>query len=465
MDPISQPRIDLREPGAAGAFEALGQQLAGQLAIPTPAHAAPIAESTAPKRSWLTLGAHLLRNAAIAVALMTLIPVSLVMLQGDRFARGLYEANVNTSARVAAADAVRPFALPADPSITPIQAGRALNGLQPIARSTSGFVVIEPASRPEASWRNATIAPDMFPTARPDFFSTTPASRSVLEAAVEGFTPREREYLRTLATAPVWHDFDLVARAPAVDVIGGQLRTPFGQELFAEQRPVATFKNSRELVSAAVSRAAWHLTMGRRDSAEAVLRTIVSYGFTIIDNSTTKFDELIGTVIVGVGRDALQRFYAIEHDPRATLSALAPPARRAVSDGARQAGALLSPDDARRGLLARVEDPAVPRGDRFDGLRSLSVSSCTNVRELLFGPRADVVDALARARQTLARYPSERALIDLETRTPSPAPGLTQGNPFQELAVSAASVAGAVLQNPRLASCTLVLTSRSYPSR
>ena len=47
---------------------------------------------------------------------------------------------------------------------------------------------------------------------------------------MKGFSPREMEYLRSLATAPVWREFDLVARAPAVDAIGGQLRVPFAPE-------------------------------------------------------------------------------------------------------------------------------------------------------------------------------------------------------------------------------------------
>ena len=167
-------------------------------------------------------------------------------------------------------------------------------------------------------------------------------------------------------------------------------------------------------------------------------------------------EGLIGSVIVGVGRDALQRFYAIQHDPRASLPALAPVPKSAVS--ASHAAMHLSGDDARQQLLARIDDPAVPLTERFDGLQSLSVVSCTNVRELLFGTRSDVSDMIGRARHTLARYPSERALLDLQTRLPRLSSGYGSLNPIQALAASSASVAGLATRNPRLVACTRILT-------
>ena len=65
-----------------------------------------------------------------------------------------------------------------------------------------------------------------------------------------------------------------------------------------------------------VSRAAYHLAIGQRDSAEAVLRSIVSYGFSIADNGTGLIDQLSGRVVVGIGRSALENFYTVTHDPR-----------------------------------------------------------------------------------------------------------------------------------------------------
>ncbi|MEP6731308.1 MAG: hypothetical protein ABJE10_11745, partial [bacterium] len=113
----------------------------------------------------------------------------------------------------------------------------------------------------------------------------------------------------------------------------------------------------------------------------------------------------------------------------------------------------------RRRLIARIDNPAAPLGERLESLRMLPQTSCTNVRDLMFGPPADVVNAIARAERTIPRYPSERALIELQARVPSLANTDPAHASFWSPALSAASVAGTVLHNPRLAECTVMLSS------
>ena len=78
-------------------------------------------------------------------------------------------------------------------------------------------------------------------------------------------------------------------------------------------------------------------------------------------------------------------------------------------------------------------------------------------RELLFGPHADLRGVLARAPQTLARYPSERALIELQTRPLVLTGYYPSAGLISSTAMSVASVAGIVLNNPRLPQCTAML--------
>ena len=450
---MSHPRIDVRELGAPDVSGILGGALHEAASLAARAPVSPSAPGAATSRSWWGRGLRLVRNALIAVAVMTLVPVGLVTWQGDRLARVMYPTNI--AGRAAIAEPVRSFRLPTNPSITPMQAGIALNALQPIRTKVRGFETITPAAPPVATWRTLAIAPGLFVNARPDLYEG-PSGRSILGASVEGFSEREMEYLRSLATAPVWREFDLVARAPAVDVIGGQVRVPFTSEALAEERPLPSVKGTRDLAIAAVSRAAYHMALGQRDSAEAVLRSIVSFGFAFIDNGTSGLEEAIGTMIVGIGRDELQRFYVIQRDPRAGLPALARPSQDVVSSFNRTLPT--TADDVQRRLLANIEDPAVALGVRYESLRLLGGTSCTNVRELLFGPSAETRQVVERARHTLARYPSEMALIELMTRPSYSAPDVSSPNPLRALAVSSASVAGAVLRNPRLASCARILT-------
>ena len=450
---MTQPRIHVREQGASASAAAFGA--AGGVVHLKDGSSTAVAngDGTSPRTFW-SLAARLVRSAAVAVALMMLVPIGLVAVRGDNLARSLHQWNTNAAARVAAVDGMRPFRLPADRSITPIQAGRALNALLPSRTKSPGFDLTEPSTPPILPWQAVPMAPGMFATARSNFYDG-PSSQTILEAVARGFSASERAYLQALATSPAWRDFDLVARAPAVDVVGGRFKTPFAPEALPAQRPIPSFRTSREFAYAGVARAAYYMSAGHRDSAETALRSIVSYGFAMIDNGTTSTEGLFGAVIVGVGRDALQRFYLIQHDPRAGLPALAPV--KSAPTAASRAVLQLSAADARRRLLARIEDPAVPLGERFDGLQNLSLASCTNVRELMFGPASDVTGVLGRAPNSVARFPSEQALVELQSRLPLASESASLG-PIQSVAASAASVAGVVTRNPRLATCTRVLT-------
>jgi hypothetical protein len=338
-----------------------------------------------------------------------------------------------------------------------MHAGLALNALQSSHRTSPGFPVIRPAVRPVATWRTTPLASDLFPTARPDLYSG-PSSRKILEVAARGLNARELAYLRMLATAPIWADFDVVARARTVDVIGGRYLTPFLQTARYEQFPLVQYRDIKDLAYAAVSRAAYHLAIGQVDSAEAVLRSVVSFGFALVDNGSTGMDALNGAIVVGIGRDALQRFYVIERDPRAAAPELSPPRRDAAASAS--ATGTLSSAEIRRRLLGRVDDPALPLSERFAAVQRLPLLSCTNPRELFFGLRPDARTALDGAARAVARFPSERSFIDLETRPfalPTPLPLST---PIGSAAVSMASIAGIVLDNPQLAQCTALLVGR-----
>ncbi len=409
------------------------------------------------KRIWVGRALRVVRDAAIAVGVIALVPIAVVAINGDRI-WGSGEGSWNIRARVARAELVRPFALPADPSITPTQAGLAFAALLAPPEEKTAFAMREPASRPEVTWRDLPVSAEMFIKAPPRLYKGP--GREILEAVAAGFSPAEKKYLHALATAPVWREFDIVARAPAADLIGGRFQVPFAEGLSLEQMPDPKYGAVREVANAAMSRAAYHMSLGQRDSAEAVLRSIVSFGFVLMDNGTSILDEFIGNVIVNIGRDALLRFYTIAQDPRANLPALAPLPKGAMTFSFREPPAPV--DEVRARLIARVADPSAYRAERYAALRALSEASCTNARELVFGPRSDVVDAISKARRDLARYPSEQALVDLTGRAQQPEINAAVANPIMAIAVSAGTVAGTVLGNPRLATCAYRATNFKY---
>lgn len=405
------------------------------------------ARESKPRRSVLGIALRMVRDAAIAIVLMAFVPIAFVAGRGSTILRtATFSEYVNAS--IVRLDVWRPFALPKDPSITAEQAGLAYAELQP-QKSSDGFNARAPSADAVKTWRDEALRPDMFVDATPAG-SHVPNAKTILQAARKGFAPTELTFLRRLASAPIWRDFDLVARAPAVDILGGQFILPFGPQAYPAFRNSAV-GDIREMANAAVSRAAYHMSIGQKDSAETILRSIVSVGFALADNGTSAMDEMIGAQIVDIGREGLRQYYEIQGDPRAAT--LTPPQRR---NGQRDAER--DPDAFRAVRVARLGNPTSHRGERFESLNFLAVSSCMNVRELIMGPRADVQAALDKARVDLPRYASERALVNLLEQTKTPQLPKDYVNPISDLAVSAASVAGAAFHNPRFAQCTRLLT-------
>jgi len=141
---MKRVRVDMRDTATAGAEGVFGQGFGAQVPMAAPAHGAPASRDAKSPRGWLSIAGRIVRNAVIAVALMTLVPVGLTVVRGDRLARMVYDSNANTSARIAATEPVRSYRLPVDPSITPIQAGLALNAMQQRREPVAGFTPIEP---------------------------------------------------------------------------------------------------------------------------------------------------------------------------------------------------------------------------------------------------------------------------------------------------------------------------------
>ena len=402
---------------------------------------------------WFGASLRIVRNAAIAVALMAMVPIGMVAYNGDVVWRQDFGAN--TKEKTAVAERARSFALPKDPSITPMQAGQAFNALTLPLKDEARTFPRRPGGHAGAfPWDSLPITPEMF--ARERWGGNGGLSSDVFAAVARGISPQERDYLRAVATAPEWRVFNTVARAPAVDFVGGHFIMPFPGSARWADFPIIGTGSARELARASNARAAWFMSTKQIDSAEATLRGTVSLGFAFIDNANTLLDQVTGAVVVGIGRDALLQFYKATGNPLAQNPGLSPvnkfdvPARKK-----------LPTSELRRQKIATVTDPNVSRGVRMESLRALSFASCGSVKELLFGPNDDVTSAIARAKQSLGRYPSEKALVELVTDIPRLKSGDVSFDGRAMMASSAATVAGAVLRNDRMATCTIV-TSRFW---
>jgi len=425
------------------------------------------ADEPRPAARWLRRIGRVLRDAAIAVAILAMVPIGLVSVSKGSVWQTSGFSNVRL--KLMQGELSRTFAPSRDAAITPMQAGLALAALHPAAPrpSPSAFPERPVSERARRPWDGVSLPADMFKTARPVSWGG-PNNLSILEAAAKGLSARELAYLKIVATAPLWAPYDLIARAPAVDIIGGRFQLPFPKDAWVAEMPIMRFAGTKELAYAGVSRAAYYLAVGQRAEAEAALKSIIGFGFAIIDNGTFTIDGLIGRVIVGIGRDALERFYTLTGDPRAAavVAARAPE----VGNGPVMPSSNTPTVEFLRDRLIRsAENTAGPRTIRYDALHRLSLSSCTNVRELVFGTGSDVKQAFDRASRDLARYPSERAILDLTLHTtelPGTAltnAGIPTGGVVAQLLVGASTVAGTVLDNPRMPFCARVITGNFLP--
>lgn len=418
-------------------------------------------------RRWLRRMARVLRDAAIGVCLMAMVPIGLTTLA---FAFNLSALSFSgfspfgdVRARLLRAEPLRAFAIAKDPSVTPEQAGAAMAALQPM-RISGPFALRPVAHRPARPWNNTKVTADMFASSRPRSWEG-PTSTHILQAVPAGLSPQELDFLRTVATAPVWREFDLVARAPAMDIIGARFVVPFGDHATYFQLPILRFSGTKELAEAGVSRAAYYLAVGQRAEAEAALKSVIGFGFALIDNATSATDPLIGRVIVGIGQDGLEQFYRVTHDPRwASVVATVVPTNAPGSLGKAWSSNRPSRQEVNDRLVEIATSRTEPRGMRYESLFLLSQSSCSNPVELVFGTGRQVRDAYEVAGRDLARYPSERALLDMALHTTDRFRATTMKRSIPEkVIVGAATVAGIVFRNPRMAYCTRLITGGGNP--
>ncbi len=283
-----------------------------------------------------------------------------------------------------------------------------------------------------------------------------------MQAAAAGLNPAQSEYLRRVATAEQWKSFSIVARAPRMDYIGARYVVPFADSAAGWWAfPTTRYARTKELANAGVSRAAWHLSRGRTDSAEVALREVVSFGFVLIDNASSLIDELIGAVMIGIGRGGLIQFYKVTGDPRGVaLQAQLDSVLTAVENRRENADAsgidLTEPQRLRDRVRGIANDEKTTRGLRKEMLTLLAAAPCTNARELIFGSDPEIVSSFAKARRTMARFPSDSAMLDLIERTPELLAGFENAERPRQLLVRVASIEGALLGNRRLLGCAKV---------
>ncbi|MEX2178964.1 MAG: serine/threonine-protein kinase, partial [Gemmatimonadaceae bacterium] len=403
---------------------------------------------------------------ALIVGTVLLVPIMVMSAAGPMYWTAMVPKFANTKSKMEFAEVTRRFALPDDPRVTPLAAGQAFHSLVMSAgdRVQTMFPEREPAVKLPPIDFNAPLPAGLFRTARTVQVPGLPASQEIVDAARRGFSAAEMAYLERIARMPHWAQWAVMARASTIDYLGARYQLPFPADAGgAWSLPISKFAGTKALAYANASRAAYWLARGRPDSAEHALREGVSVGLLMADEGNTLIEQLIGIVLTGIARDALIDLYAATGDPRGPALRKSVDSVIAAQDAAsdtRGTPAFAGVDGRdvvalRSAMITLAADRNEMRGLRFEMLLMLSVAPCTNARELVFGPEADVRAAFDRAKRTMARFPSDTALLDLMYESPERVRVLDgRSGPRLAPLIDAVSFA---LRNPRLAGCSRIL--------
>ncbi|MFV2006418.1 MAG: hypothetical protein ACC667_03185 [Longimicrobiales bacterium] len=357
---------------------------------------------------------RLFRNAALLTVLLFVImavpilTISITGAVGPILAEIAIPQFLSVQEMAGAIEPLRRYRLEADPSISPVQAGLALNNLAFVGLVPDGeqFELAPTRTYPEHWFPNPGSFPDIF---------QEDVARDLMVRTDGGFDTDELAALRQAATHPAQGELEILARAGEADLVSTRWQVPFPDTLSMFTMPLPRFTEIRYAALANVSRAAVEVIDGNPVQAEQILYQLISAGFLLVDHGPTLIDNLMGVVIVGLGGDALEGLYEVlgRTEDLSTLKW----ARESAAAAAHASRLGVNEDDIHtvlKSIPSIVEDEAALRGLRWEYLATFNMlAPCINLHKMVFGPDETYDDWLLRTEAALVRFPGEAPLFEL----------------------------------------------------
>lgn len=348
-------------------------------------------------------------SVVVALPVFTLVPASAIGPVLSTVSAPGFDAYRPRAAR---AEAYRVYATPADPAVSPQEAGRILHAIT-LAGSDEEARPAERAAEPPVPepWIPQMADPAPFDLAAPLW------GDSLFQRVARGLTPEERAFLVDVADHPLAADFARLARAPSLDAAAGRWESPFPRGVTMATLPVPPFGALRAAASARIAAAVLALSEGRADDAEGYLAEVLAVGFLLVDDGPTLIDNLVGYAIVEAGGAALGHYFreAGRVGESAQLSRL-----RQVAD---RSAMMMNTTETRgrdawvRSLPDLVLDTSLVRGVRWEYFINLAtMAPCLNVSRMVFGADQGFDAFVDSAHVALVRWPSEEPLFELARR-------------------------------------------------
>lgn len=349
------------------------------------------------------------------LAALTVIPASLLSIAGavGPVLSSVAVPGVISTTRMAAAEVARRYRLPADPDITPLEAGEALHALGSVGRDR----VIDGLKPPAREYPDPWFPPGI---ERPLELNPRDPKFDLFRQAISGFSRGELEYLSRVAQHPALGEFSITGRAAAADVNGARYLFPTAEGTTIFQMPLPPLGTIRAGAQAHIAAAALDLSQGRWRDAEIKVQEVISTGFLMIDEGTFLLEGLLGSHIVRLGTDALVNLYrATGRSVEAESMKWAYERATAVAERAGSGSTSLGVAGSLKLMRRNVLDPNLPRALRWEYFTSVGTfAPCLNLHSIVFGLGGDYEEWLRSARNSLVRYGSDGALFDLVQHGP-----------------------------------------------
>ncbi len=310
------------------------------------------------------------------------------------------------------AEALEHLRLAPDPTISPEAAGEALHILGSVGGRTREMELMkDPVRTFEIGFFPGGIENPL--ALKPHFWPT-----ELIPLVLGGITPEGEAFLREVSSHPGLAEFETLAHAQAADFLGARLNFPLPPETTAWAIPIPRLTAVREGGYLMVAKAATELMDGHPAEAERTLRTLLSAGFLMAEDSPTLIGSLIGFVQILNAADGLETLYEAtgrQEDAESLrwVRAATNRASKLAQQGAFGGGVQTALDGMPNGVLS--ED--LVRGLRWEYLQTLTgLRPCINPNQAVFGPDESSAEFLRLARAELVRYPSEEALFEVMER-------------------------------------------------
>jgi hypothetical protein len=338
------------------------------------------------------------------------------------------------------------YRIPSNGRMTPIEAGEALLAINSTANKRAPSLLERRVNNAYPPWRRVAPPADLFPKAK-----EMPWTSAAILAAGNGLTAAQREMLVRASGHPAREEFSRAALASSADLYGALLRLPLKEPLHPYNFPVVILFGLREAAESHAALAALDVADRRPLDAERRAREIISIGELVLDmHQGSNLGE--GRRLIERGVGTLEAVYIAtgrERDARILLDSMVVATNRA---------------NPRRiwpgieGLQRAMRDTTIPRGARMELVFPLVLRVCADPKQLLFGVDEDYRRDVGYARDSLARFPSERAWVDaldsMLTMGAVPIGGVSPSSPL----VFMASVVDGVVGGRRFESCTGLTT-------